>query len=97
VETLFEAWTDARLRERWLKEAAVKVRKATAPKSIRLGWPDGGIVAVGFFAKGVSKSSVAIEHTKLPDRATGDRIKREWSDRFDALGDVLVLRDRLGA
>ena len=84
MRKLFEAWTDARVRQRWLTEAGVKVRKATAPKSIRLGWPDGGIVAVGFFTKGRTKSSVAIEHTKLPDRATG------WSDRFDALRDVLV-------
>jgi uncharacterized protein YndB with AHSA1/START domain len=90
VTTLFEAWTDARVRQRWLREAGVKVRKATAPKSIRLGWPDGGIVAVGFFTKGRTKSSVAIEHTKLPDRATGERLKQEWSDRFDALRDVLV-------
>jgi hypothetical protein len=90
VTTLFEAWTDARLRQRWLKEDGVKVRKASAPKSIRLGWPDGGIVAVGFFAKGKTKSSVAIEHTKLPDKATGERLKREWSERFDALGEVLV-------
>ena len=90
VETLFEAWTDARVRQRWLTETGVKLRKATAPKSVRLGWPDGGIVAVGFVAKGSSKSSVAIEHTKLPDRATGDRIKQEWSDRFDELRDVLA-------
>jgi hypothetical protein len=33
---------------------------------------------------------VAIEHSKLPDRATGERLKQEWSDRFDALRDVLV-------
>jgi hypothetical protein len=90
VAALFDAWTDARARQRWLKESGVRVRKATAHKSIRLGWPDGGIVAVGFFAKGKSKSSVAIEHTKLPDRATGERLKQEWSDRFDALREVLV-------
>jgi len=90
VATLFEAWTNARVRQRWLKEPGAKVRKATAPKSIRLGWPDGGIVAVGFFAKGKSKSSVAIEHTKLPDRASGERLKQEWSERFDALREVLV-------
>jgi hypothetical protein len=97
VTTLFEAWSDARVRQRWLKEPDAIVRKATALKSMRLGWPGGGIVAVGFFAKGTSKSSVAIEHTKLPDHATGERIKRGWSDRFDALRDVLVLRDRLRA
>ena len=92
VTTLFDAWTDARARQQWLNEAGVRVRKATRPKSIRLGWPDGGIVAVGFFPKGESKSYVAVEHTKLPDRETGERIKREWSDRFDALGDVLAAK-----
>ncbi len=90
VTTLFDAWTNARARQRWLREPGVKVRKATRPKSMRLGWPDGGIVAVGFFPKGASKSYVAVEHTKLPDRATGERIKQEWSDRFDALGEVLA-------
>jgi hypothetical protein len=90
VTTLFDAWTDARARQRWLREPGVKVRKATRPKSMRLGWPDGGIVAVGFFPKGESKSYVAVEHTKLPDPATGERIKQEWSDRFDALGEVLA-------
>jgi len=90
VTTLFDAWTDARARQQWLQEPGVRVRKATRPKSIRLGWPDGGIVAVGFFSKGESKSSVAIEHTKLPDRETGERLKEEWSDRFDALRDVLA-------
>ena len=90
VATLFNAWTDASLRQRWLGEPGVKVRKATRPKSIRLGWPDGGIVAVGFFSKGGSKSSVAIEHTKLPDRETGQRLKEEWSGRFDVLGEVLA-------
>jgi hypothetical protein len=90
VATLFDAWTDARVRQRWLKEPGARVRKATPLKSIRLGWPDGGIVAVGFFAKGKAKSSVAIEHTKLPDRASGERLKQDWSERFDALGEVLV-------
>jgi hypothetical protein len=90
VATLFDAWADAGVRRRWLKDIPAKVRKATAPKSMRLGWPDGGIVAVGFVAKGKAKSSVAIEHTKLPDRASGERLKQEWSDRFDALREVLV-------
>jgi hypothetical protein len=92
VAALFDAWADARVRQRWLNETGVRVRKATAPKSMRLGWPGGGIVAVGFLAKGASKSLVAIEHTKLPDRDTGERLKRKWSERFAALGEVLVSR-----
>jgi len=90
VATLFTAWADAALRRRWLNEASVRVRTATAPKSMRLTWSDGSIVAIGFYAKSPTKSSVAVEHTKLPDRETADRLKQDWSARFDALAEVLA-------
>jgi len=89
VTTLFEAWADANTRRRWLNGESVKVRTATAPKSMRLGWSDGSIIAIGFQAKGKSKSSVAVQHTKLPDRETADRLKQYWSDRLSALGKTL--------
>jgi hypothetical protein len=89
VTTLFEAWADAGVRKEWLRDASVKVRTATAPKSMRLDWDDRTIIAVGFAAKGKSKSLVAVQHTKLPDRQTAERLKQYWSDRLDALKDVL--------
>ena len=92
VTTLFDAWADANVRRRWLDGAAVKVRTAIAPRSIRLGWADGGIITVGFTAKGTSRSSVALAHTKLPDRKTADQRKQFWSERLDALGGVLAGR-----
>jgi hypothetical protein len=90
VTTLFDAWADAKVRRRWLNGARVKVRTATPPKSMRLGWEDGAIIAVGFTAKGKSKSSVALSHTKLPDKQTASRLKQYWSERLDALGEVLA-------
>ncbi|MEO8575817.1 MAG: hypothetical protein ABI556_03915 [Gemmatimonadales bacterium] len=93
VADLYDAWIDARKRKRWL-EADVKVRTATAPKSMRLGWSDGSIIAVGFIAKGNDKSSVALAHTKLPDRETSDRFKKYWSDRLDALTEILTPASR---
>lgn len=95
VTTLFEAWADALLRNRWLDDSRVKVRTATAPKSIRLGLADGSIIAVGFLAKGKTKSSVALAQAKLPDRDTADRRKQYWSERLDALADVLSTRKAL--
>jgi hypothetical protein len=89
VATLFDAWTDAAVRRRWLGEPGVTVRTATAPKSIRLGWSDGTIVAVGFTAKGASKSAVALAHTKLPDRDAAARLKQYWTERLEALGELL--------
>jgi hypothetical protein len=90
VTKLFDAWKDANVRKRWLDDASVKVRTATAPKSMRLGWSDGTIVAVGFMPKGKTKSAVAVQHTKLHDRETADRLKQYWSERFDALSDALA-------
>ena len=89
VAALFDAWADPAVRRRWLDGQTVKVRTATAPKSMRLDWTDGGIIAVGFTPKGKSKSSVALAHTKLPDRGAAERLKEYWTERLDALGEVL--------
>jgi hypothetical protein len=85
VETLYDAWSDGRRRRRWLGETGVKVRTTTPPKSMRLQMPDGAIVVVGFYAKGASKSSVALEQARIPDRETADGMKQRWSERLDAL------------
>jgi hypothetical protein len=89
VATLFDAWADSSVRRRWLDGENVRVRTATSPKSMRLDWTDGSIIAIGFQAKGKSKSSVAVQHTKLPDRPTADRLRKYWSDRLDTLREVL--------
>jgi hypothetical protein len=90
VRTLFDAFADKKVRDRWLGENNVKVRTATAPKSIRLGLADGSIVAIGFLPKGKTKSSVAMSQMKLPDRETANRLKQYWSEQLDALGEVLA-------
>ena len=90
VATLFEAWHDESIRRRWLDADGVKVRTATAPKSMRLGLTDGAIIAVNFMTKGRSKSAVALSHTKVPDKATAERLKKYWAERLDALGEVLA-------
>jgi hypothetical protein len=89
VDVLYKAWADARKRGRWLKEPKVKVRTATEAKSMRLDWTDGSIIAIGFYPKGAARSSVAVQHTKLPDRARADALKQYWAERLDALGEVL--------
>jgi len=89
VSTLFDLWADDVTRRRWLGNVKEAVRTAKRPKSVRLGWPDGTIVVVGFLPKGRGKSVVALTHTKLRDRAASDDVKRFWSDRLDALGSLL--------
>ena len=90
VKKLFDAWNHAPTRRKWLDETGVRVRTATSPKSMRLGWHDGAIVALNFAAKGSGKSSVAVQHAKLPDKATADRMKEYWSERLDRLAAQLA-------
>jgi hypothetical protein len=90
VETLFDAWMNPKTRNRWLTGAKVRVRVATSPKSMRLDWPDGGIIAVGFTSKGTTKSAVALEHSHLPDRDAANRVKEEWAKRLDSLGEMFA-------
>jgi hypothetical protein len=59
------------------------------PKSIRLGWRDGTIVAVWLTPRGVDKTVLAIAHTKLTSKADADLMKQYWAERLDALGELL--------
>jgi uncharacterized protein YndB with AHSA1/START domain len=89
VDALHRAFANATLRKRWLAEPGVRVRTSRPPKSIRLGFVDGSIVAAGFTPKGNAKSVVALSHAKLPTREAAERVKRYWTERFAALADAL--------
>lgn len=89
VKKLFDAWAKPAARRRWLNEGGVRVRTATAPKTMRLGWSDGTIVVIGFMPKGRGKSAVAVQHTRLPSRDAASEFKKYWSERLDALGEQL--------
>ena len=65
------------------------MRTATPQKYMRLAWPDGTTVVLGFTKKGAAKAQVAVQHTKLSDRAAVTQMKTFWQERLNALGDVL--------
>jgi hypothetical protein len=90
VKALFDAWSDDTMRRLWLGGVNARVRTATSPKSMRLQWPDGTIVAVWFLPKGASKSTVTLAHTKLPDKAASENAKALWTTRLDALGSLFA-------
>jgi len=89
IATLHHAFADATVRRRWLDEPGVKVRTSTPPKSIRLGFADGSIIAVGFTSKGDAKSMVALSHAKLRSKEEAEQVKQKWGGRLDALAEAL--------
>jgi uncharacterized protein YndB with AHSA1/START domain len=90
VERLFAAVTEEELRERWLPEAPMSLRTATAPKSARYDWEDGTTrVVFGFIDKDEAKSQVALEHERLPDADAAEGMKAWWRERVSELKRVL--------
>lgn len=91
IAKLYGAFTNARTRKRWLPDK-VDVRSASTNKRMRMRMADDTVVDVGFIARGESKSTVALLHSKLPDRAAADKMKARWTERLDALSEVLTAR-----
>jgi hypothetical protein len=90
MNTLFNAWNDESLRERWLPEAPIKVNKATPGKSMRISWKDGeSKVDLYFTVKGEKKSAVQLQHSKLSDAEEGERMKGYWKEALGRLAEVL--------
>jgi hypothetical protein len=90
VGKLYRAFSDAGTRSRWLPDVKLTVRTKTKDKSFRANWPDGTSVEMGFYAKGAAKSSVAITHSKLADKADADQRKAFWAERFGELAKLLA-------
>jgi len=87
---LYRGFSDKGNRAKWLPGVDLTVRTATKDKSMRITWPDGTSVVVGFLSKGSGKSSVQVQHGKLPDKAAADKAKAFWGERLDALAEVLA-------
>lgn len=83
-------FAQGRRRRRWLTEGFAKIRTSRVDTSMRLDWDDGTRVMLGFTAKGPSKSTVSIQHAKLPNKAAADAAKHAWHTRLDALRDALA-------
>ena len=86
VKSLFGAWKDPKKRAVWLKDHGFTVRKATAPKSLRITWVDGKTnVEANFYPKGAKKSMVAVQHDKLASAKDVEKKKAYWAKSLEKL------------
>ena len=80
---VYHAWADDATRAGWLPDATFTVRKATPPRSLRLTWSDAAgagttTVEVALTDKG-ERTTVTVQHNKLPDAAAAERMKGYWA------------------
>jgi hypothetical protein len=83
--TAFKAFSDPSTRESWLTDKFT-IRKATAPKSLRITWKDGkSHVDVNIYAKGPRKAQVSLQHSKLASARAANQMKKYWSEALSRL------------
>jgi hypothetical protein len=85
----FAAWTDEKLRKRWLSGAKMEITSATPGKYVRAKWNGGTRLSVGFFGKGANKTQVAVDHEKLANSRECAKMKSYWYAALNRLQKVL--------
>jgi hypothetical protein len=88
IAELYAAFAEPSVRAQWL-DVPAEVRTPSKNKSVRMTWPDGSAVDVGFFRKGPAKSQVAIGHRKMKSQADATRMKAFWTEKLNALSGLL--------
>jgi len=90
TEAAFRAFNDPRVRARWLPDE-LTIRKATAPKSLRITCGDGKThLDVGIYPKGAGRTQVTLQHTKLASAREAARMKKYWSEALQRLEEALT-------
>jgi uncharacterized protein YndB with AHSA1/START domain len=90
----YDAVVTAKRREAWLP--GVKLTRRTAPRAkiARFDWPDGSSrLAIYFDAKATSKTTVGVQHERLPDAEARQRMRAFWKGRLAELQRLLEAED----
>jgi len=90
ASALYNAWTDARRRRRWLGEAKVTLSTANKNKSLRMVWGRGPQrVEVYFTPKSATRCVMTVQHNKLAGSKDVATKKEFWSAAFNKLTKAL--------
>jgi hypothetical protein len=88
MERAFAAWTDEKLRKRWLPDGKLEITTATPGKWVRGKWGESRL-SVGFYGKGAAKTQVAVDHGKLPSSRECAKMKAYWFTALNRLQNIL--------
>jgi hypothetical protein len=90
VDKLFKAFTEAPQRNKWLERGMLKVRTTRTDVSARFDFRDGTSRVVAYFdPKGRSKTTVTVQHEKLPEPGAVGEMRAMWKEHLLRLANVL--------
>jgi len=86
IARVYKAWTDEKLRRKWLGAARVEITTSTKNKSIRAAWNGNkSRLSVYFYAKGPGKAQIAVDHMKLTSTREAAKMKSYWFSALNRL------------
>jgi len=86
LANLYQSFANEKKRHSWLREDGLVVRTATANKSMRITWKDSKTsLEIAFLSKGPAKTQVVVQHSKLPNANTAEKMKSYWGKALDRL------------
>ena len=90
VGKLFRAFAQAPQRNRWLERGMLKVRTTLKDRSVRFDFRDGASrVVVYFDPKERNKTTVTVQHEKLPDARAVEEMRAMWKKHLKRLATVV--------
>lgn len=85
VSKLYDYFSKPALRKKWLPEN-VSIRTETKDKSMRMNWEDGKtILSINFYPKNNKKTQVVVQHEKLSNKTTAEKMKKFWKGKLETL------------
>ena len=85
----YAAWTDEKLREKWLPHAPMEITTATPGKSLRAKWNGDTRLSVNFYGRGAKQAQVAVDHMKLASSRNCAKMKSYWFAALNRLRELL--------
>ena len=90
VDKLFKLFAERSERDRWLEPGTLEVRKTLEHRIIRFDFRDGASRVVAYFdAKDGSKTTVSIQHERLPDAGAVEEMRGLWKEHLKRLAEML--------
>lgn len=90
AERAFAAFADPELRERWLGDLRLAVRRESPPRNFRADvLDDDSRLVVSIAAKDDDRSQVAVEQERLSGSEASAHSKARWRERLTALKELL--------
>ena len=91
VGKLYRSFAQAPQRNRWLERGMLNVRTTRKDRDIRFDYREGGSRVVAYFdRKDRKKTTVTIQHEKLPDSGSVEQMRAMWKRNLKQLAELIL-------